>query len=244
MTSIRTMFEPLVSALELPLGEEAFFRFERLYQAMISDPLYPSVSKIFEPMEIVTKHFLDSLAPLSLGIECFPGKGGRVLDIGCGGGFPLLPLAIALPEVSFCGMDAKEKSVEFVARMAEAAGLKNLETRHSRAEEAGREPTRRERYDLVLCRAVAEVRVLVELCLPLVRVGGFALFYKGPKLEEELAAAGGALEKLLVESQDLTTRTLAPPLLPFERGYVMIQKRRHTPEAYPRRNGIPASRPL
>ncbi len=247
--------------LVLPPGTHD--RLETLCATMTADPLYPSVSKISDPAEIATKHILDSLAPLALDLPCwrgmrespvpsstaastpaFGGRRRRLVDLGTGGGFPALPLAIALPAVEVWAVDAKGKAVDFVARMKEGVGVGNLQPRLARAEELGREKGAREGFDLVVCRALAAVRVLLEYCLPLVRVGGHVLLYKGPTFEAELAEAGKACQVLGVRQDEITVDVLRPPALPFERGYVLIAKRRPTPEAYPRRNGVPASRPL
>ncbi|RCK80632.1 MAG: rRNA small subunit 7-methylguanosine (m7G) methyltransferase GidB [Candidatus Ozemobacter sibiricus] len=250
--------------LRLPPGVQE--RLEALCVAMTADPLYPSVSKISAPEEIATKHILDSLAPLALDLPCWDGlrEGGspaaasgpvskerrpdrrrrRLVDLGTGGGFPALPLAIALPTVEVWAVDAKGKAIDFVTRLQAALGIDNLRPRLARAEELGREPGAREGFDLVVCRALASVRVLLEYCLPLTRVGGHVLMYKGPSLEAELAEAGKACQVLGVRQADLAVHVLRPPALPFERGYLLVAKQQPTPAAYPRRNGVPAARPL
>ena len=242
--AIKPIMERLLQSLELSLPEEVLVRLEELFHTLLQDPLYPSVSKIFDPEEIAAKHFLDSLAPLALPISCWPDRNGIVLDIGCGGGFPSLPLALVFPDSRVIAIDAKSKAVDFVGRVGKTMGLKNLQTRHARAEEAGRIPDLREKMDLVVCRAVAEIRVLLELGLPLVKLGGHLLLYKGPKLEEEMAGVSQAMEKLLISPADIRTFTLEPPRLPFRRGFVLIRKTIPTPAAFPRRNGVPSSKPL
>lgn len=237
--------ERYFSPLGLELDAEARERLERWCGCMLADPLYPSVSKIKEPAEIATKHVLDALAPLGAkaALPCWK-EAHTILDIGTGGGFPAVPLAIALPESRVYAVDAKGKAVDFVGRMKSANGINNLEPVLSRAEELGRDPAFREKMDLVVTRAVASVRILLELCLPLVRVGGYLLLYKGPALQEELSEAGKAMQILGVRHDDVRTFTFEPPLLPFTRGFVLIEKRSPVPAAYPRRNGVPASHPL
>jgi len=237
---LTSLAEPL--GLEIPptLGQ----RFEALGEALLADPLYPSVSKIFEPAEIVSRHFLDALIPLALPLPCWEKGNGTILDLGTGGGFPALPLALRFPESTVFAVDAKGKSVEFVQRIGAQLGMKNLRTVLVRAEELGHQKAFRGAIDLVVCRAVASVRVLIEYCLPLVRVGGFVLLYKGPSLDEEMAESSGAFQKLLVGKSDWSLHRLDPPLIPFSRGFVLIGKKQPTPAAYPRRNGVPSSKPL
>ncbi len=229
--------------LGIALPDGQLERLERLCELMTADPLYPSVSKISEPEEIAEKHILDSLAPLAFDLPCWRGL-RRAADLGTGGGFPAVPLAIRFPEAEVWAVDAKGKAVDFVARMKEGLGLANLRPRLGRAEDLGREKGVREGFDLVVCRALASVRVLLEYCLPLVRPGGHALLYKGPKIDTELAEAAKAMQVLGVRRDEISVHTLAPPALPFERGYVLIAKHRPTPEAYPRRNGVPSAKPL
>ncbi|OGK11674.1 MAG: 16S rRNA (guanine(527)-N(7))-methyltransferase RsmG [Candidatus Riflebacteria bacterium GWC2_50_8] len=236
------IIEPYVEKLNLPLNRQQLEQMQLLADLMLQDPLYLSVSKISEPEEVAVKHFLDSLIALALAPDTWKSK--NILDLGTGGGFPCLPLAVALPQSSFIAVDSRQKSVEFVARIAEKAGIKNVKTRHARIEDLGRDPAFRERSDLVVCRALSAVRILIEYTLPLIKNGGQAFYYKGPKAQEELAEAANALSVFGVAGSDLELMQILPPEVPYERNFVRIVKRRSAPAAYPRKAGLPASRPL
>ncbi|MFZ2958533.1 MAG: 16S rRNA (guanine(527)-N(7))-methyltransferase RsmG [Candidatus Ozemobacteraceae bacterium] len=244
--TFREHLVPLLTNVGIDVSQTTMDKFEELGSALLADPLYKSVSKIFEPADIAVKHFFDALLPLALPPAPWNNltKKGRILDLGTGGGFPALPLALWFPVRPVFAIDAKGKSIDFVARMAAHLHIKNLEAVQGRAEEIGRLPAFREAIDLVVCRAVADVRVLVELCMPLVKVGGFLLLYKGPSLDEELLAARQAFHKLAIDDADLSVHRFEPPLVPFARGFVLIEKRRPTPDIYPRRNGVPSAQPL
>jgi len=228
--------------LRLPLDRQQLEQLQLLSDLMLQDPLYKSVSKISDPEEIAVKHFLDSLIPLGLAAKVWQAR--NILDLGTGGGFPCLPLAVALPKSSFVAVDSRLKSVDFVARMAEKAGIKNVKTQHARIEDLGRDKAFRERYDLVVCRALSAVRILVEYTLPLLKNGGQAFFYKGPKLEQEMLEAARVFSLFGVAAADIEQLSLLPPAVPYERNFVRILKRNPVPAAYPRKAGLPASRPL
>jgi len=240
--SILRIVEPYVEKLALQLDRQQLLQLQLLSELMQQDPLYKSVSKIADPEEMAVKHFLDSLVPLSLAPEVW--KAVNILDLGTGAGFPCLPLAVALPNSNFIAVDSRQKSVDFVARMAEKAGIKNVKTRHARIEDLGRDLAFRERYDLVVCRALSAVRILVEYTLPLVKNGGQAFFYKGPKLEQEMLEAARAFSVFGVAAADIEMLSLIPPEVPYERNFVRILKRHPVPNVYPRKAGLPASRPL
>lgn len=237
-----SILKPYLESLGINVSPSQVEQMQHLLRAMLADPLYPSVSKIFAPDEIVVKHFLDSLAPLCFNLPLW--KSRRALDLGTGGGFPCLPLAIALPDCQFCAVDARQKSVDFVARMASAVGLKNVSVQHARIEDIGREKGFREKADLVVCRALSAVRTLVEYTLPLVKSGGWAFFYKGPRLDEELAESSGAFSAFSIASSDIELLHLAPPELPFERSFLAIKKMQPVAEKFPRKSGLPTSKPL
>lgn len=237
------LMQPYLDGLGLKINKHQIDQLNALGNSMLADPLYPSVSKIFDPEEIALKHFLDSIAPLKFNLPCWE-KAKTIIDLGTGGGFPALPLAVMLPHCKILGVDSRQKSVEFVARMANSIGLKNVGVKHSRIEELGRLPEFREKTDLVICRALSAVRTLLEYTLPLTRVGGYTLFYKGPKLDLELQEAEGAMKALAVTRQQLSFFQLDEPELPFSRGYLLVEKKQPVSDKYPRKNGQPSSSPL
>lgn len=232
----------ILTNIGIRLSPDQMFRFAKLKDTLLSDELYSSVSKV-PAGEIEMKHFLDSLLPVAFFSEVWA-SAGNILDLGTGGGFPALLLALVFPEKTVHAVDSRDKSVEFVHRMKTAMGLKNLIPIKSRAEELGRQAEYRERADLVVSRALAEYRILLEYCVPLVKIGGHALFYKGPRLQLEMQAATTAQKCLKIEPGDVTVREMGPPAIPFSRSYILLRKKFPTPVGYPRRNGIPASKPL
>jgi 16S rRNA (guanine527-N7)-methyltransferase len=196
-----------------------------------------NLTAITDPAEIGTRHFLDSLrcalswgeAPRSL------------IDIGAGAGFPGLPLKILRPGLELTLVESIAKKAAFLEHIAGLLDLKDVRVVVGRAEAAGRDPAHRERYDVAVARAVAELRVLAEYCLPLVRLGGRFLAPKGGQIVDEVAAARGAVELLggrllAVEPAEI------PGVEP--RTLVVVEKIAPTPPEYPRTPGVPAKRPI
>ncbi len=242
MSIIREFLFPCLEKIGVKLSDRQYEQLDALASAMLADPMYKSVSKIFDPQEMAMKHFLDSLAPLCFSLPQWKSK--TIIDLGTGGGFPSLPLAVALPESQIIAVDSRQKSVDFVSRMAAAADLKNVVTCHARIEEIGRDPKFRERADLVVCRALSAVRTLVEYTMPLARTGGSALYYKGPKLDEELAESANAFNIFSIAVDNVEILRLAPPELPFARNFLLIRKTCPVSERYPRKCGLPLEKPL
>ncbi len=240
--SIKPFLFPWLEKVGISLSDTQYAQLDKLAECMLADPLYKSVSKIFDPEEMALKHFLDSLAPLCFKLPEW--KAARIMDLGTGGGFPSLPLAIALPDSQIVAVDSRQKSVEFVARMAAAVGLKNVSTCHARIEEIGRDTKFREKSDLVVCRALSSVRTLVEYTMPLTKTGGSALYYKGPKLDEELSESVNAFTIFSIAVENVEILRLTPPEMPFERNFLVIRKTCAVPDRYPRKCGLAVDKPL
>ena len=185
--------------------------------------------------EAVWRHFMDSLAPVRLGL--MP-AGARVLDLGSGAGFPGLPLSVARPDLDVTLMDSLRKRVDFLSEAARRVGA-SARAVHARAEEAARGDLR-ERFDIVTARAVARLNSLCELALPFVRVGGALIAYKGPAADEELREAGEALRRL----GGGEARVLPAGVPGRDSRLVVVRKLRPTPRAYPRKAGEAVRRPL
>ncbi len=187
--------------------------------------------------EIVVRHFLDSLrCALSWG-----GPPRRLIDIGAGVGFPGLPLKILCPEIDLTLVESVEKKAAFLRHIVGALGLSHVEVLAARAEAVGRYPAQREQYDLAVARAVAELRVLAEYCLPLCRVGGRFLAPKGAQIEGEVRAAEPAIA-LLGGRLVAVEPVLLPGVEP--RTLIVVEKIGPTPPQYPRAVGVPSKRPL
>jgi len=225
--------------LGLPLPESALSSYQRHFTLLRQHNARAGLTSLVDPVEIAVKHYLDSLTCL-LATEVRPGE--AVADLGSGGGFPGLVLAVARPEARYTLVDSSARRADFLRLAAEDLGLTNVSVITGRAEGVGRDPEHRERYDLVVSRAVASLPVLLEYGLPLARVGGRVLAMKGPEAEEEIASAQGALEVLGGRVEGMCTLSLPRAL--GRRALILIEKVTATPERYPRRAGIPAKRPL
>lgn len=194
-----------------------------------------NLTAITDPEGIEDKHFIDSLL-----FARQPEVAGRMVDVGCGAGFPGLVTKIYKPELDICLMEPTGKRVEFLKWAAEQLGLTGIEFAKERAEEAARKKWR-EQFDLASARAVAALPMLSEYCLPLVKEGGWFIAMKAASGEEELAAARGAFKKLGGEFKEKRSGTLPGG---DERCLIFVRKVRPTAPQYPRNGGKIAKAPL
>jgi 16S rRNA (guanine527-N7)-methyltransferase len=198
-----------------------------------------NLTAITNPEDFLQKHYVDSLL-------CADTKevvqARTVLDLGTGGGFPGIPLAIFFPEKKFVLLDSLQKKLKIVREMADAIGLRNIEVVHGRAEDLARMPKYREQFDLCVSRAVANLSTLSELCLPFVKVGGTFLAYKGPNCNGEVNEALKAITALggKLAHVDLPR----PEFYTTDHTLIYIYKEARTPIAYPRKAGTPAKNPI
>ncbi|MDQ4078647.1 MAG: 16S rRNA (guanine(527)-N(7))-methyltransferase RsmG [Chloroflexota bacterium] len=201
-----------------------------------------NLTAITDPEGIVVRHFLDSLSVLAA-LDGVADETFSVIDVGTGAGFPGMALAIMRPSWQVTLLEATRKKVDFLSLVIQELELSNVQPIWGRAEEAGQMPAHREQYDAAVARAVAELPVLAEYCLPFVRPGGVWVAQKGPRVEEEVEKSRNALGQLggkLLAVEEITI----PGLSDETRTLVIVEKRKATPTAFPRRPGTPAKRPL
>jgi len=198
-----------------------------------------NLTAIRDRKDIRIKHFLDSLTCLSALGEI---RGLKLIDIGTGAGFPGLPIRICEPEVKVTLADSVGKKLEFCRLIIEKLQLTNMTTLHARAEDLGQSFDHREKYDRATARAVASMPILVEFLLPLLKVGGKAVIQKGENGPAEMQAAENAIRILGGELELIIPVKL--PGVPDDRFLITIRKIASTPKLYPRRAGVPTSKPL
>ncbi|MCL6559573.1 MAG: 16S rRNA (guanine(527)-N(7))-methyltransferase RsmG [Firmicutes bacterium] len=233
-----TLFTGAVE-MGIEITEGQIKKFEKYYLMLIETNKRFNITSIVEEKEVAVKHFLDSLTCLKA--ASFE-ENMSLADIGTGAGFPGIPLKICQPALCVTLVESMEKRVTFLREVIQMLGLKKIEAVHARAEDLGRKKEYRERYDRVVARAVADLRVLAEYCLPAVKKGGIFLAMKGPKVESEITAAEKAIEILGGKIENLINLRL--PFIGDERNLVVIKKVRQTPEKYPRRAGMPQKKPI
>lgn len=198
-----------------------------------------NLTRITEGSKIITDHFLDSLSPNPF-IEVPPHT--HLCDVGTGAGFPGIPLKIVFPQARLTLIDSKKRRVFFLKNLVKELGLEEVYPLHGRAEDLAREREHREKYDLVLARALAPLNVLVELALPFVALEGKLLAYKGTKVWQELEEARAALAVMGGKKERVGKVTL--PYTQKSRYIVVIKKEAITPFKFPRKAGIPKKRPI
>ena len=192
---------------------------------------------------IQVKHFLDSLSVLKAFSRSRTGEAGlKLIDVGTGAGFPGLPLKIVCPDLRLTLVEATGKKIAFCEHIVASLKLGGVMVVKARAEEIGHDPTHREQYDWATARAVAEMPVLAEYLLPLVKRGGHALAQKGEAAPAETQIADGAIKKLGGELEQLIPIEL--PGVVETRFLVVLKKVAATPPRYPRRPGVPSKTPL
>jgi 16S rRNA (guanine527-N7)-methyltransferase len=226
------MIAEILSPLRPDLTAQQLAQFETYYAMLADWNTRVNLTAIIEPEDVAKKHFLDSLAAAP-----YLKPNAAVADVGTGAGFPGLPLLILRPDLRVTLIDSLQKRLVFLEAVLKELKL-SAELVHARAEDAGQDPKYREKFDVALTRAVSGLPVLCELTLPLVKVGGKSIAYKGDSAEE-LAASGNALKIL-----QATAERVIIPADYGARELVILTKNGTTPKQYPRKAGTPAKNPL
>lgn len=228
-----------LSEWNITLTETQEKQFMRYYELLTERNTVMNLTAITEQEEVEEKHFLDSLALT----QVLPLTGREsLIDVGTGAGFPGIPLKILFPEMTVVLADALQKRVGFLREVIQELQLAGVAAIHARAEDLGHDPAYRERFDLCVSRAVAELDVLSEYCLPLVKQGGSFAAYKSKTAVEETAAAAAAVTVLGGSAEEIRSLTIGPSAL--SRTFVLIRKTAPTPDKYPRPAGKIKKRPL
>lgn len=225
------------SKLNIELTETKANQFMTYMDMLIQTNKSLNLTAITEPHEVVTKHFLDSMT-----VCPFIPKGASVIDVGCGAGFPGIPAKIAREDISLTLLDSLAKRLNFIDSVLKECDISGAKCVHARAEDGGRDKTHREKYDIALSRAVANMAVLCEYCLPYVKVGGLFLALKGPAAAEELSAAEKAIKTLGSEIVEVAEVTV--PFTDLLHKIVVVKKVKPCPKEFPRKAGTPSKKPI
>ena len=235
--------------LGISLDEAQLRLFQTYYEALIAWNQRVNLTSITDYEEVQTKHFLDSLSAIwalrHAGASpewADDAWAPRVIDVGSGTGCPGIPLKIAWPSLQLTLLEATRKKAEFLQTLVRQLRFAHVKVIAARAEEVAHQLEHRETYDLAVARAVARLPTLAELTLPLVRVGGMVLAYKGEDPGGELDVAQRAIT--CMGGQVRQVLPIKIPGLMAARHLVLLDKMSSTPDAYPRRPGLPAKRPL
>lgn len=216
-------------------------QFEVYYEMLVKTNKVMNLTAVTEFEEVVGRHFLDSV--LVTKYYDFAGV-GNFIDVGTGAGFPGIPIKILYPQISVTLLDSLGKRVAFLSKVVDHLGLNGegagVELIHGRAEDLGRDPDHRGRYDICLSRAVANLSTLSEYCTPFLKIGGRFVSYKSGEIEEELETAKPAIKKL-----GCKTRAVEKFILDGAgRSLIFIERKAELSAKYPRKAGIPAKAPL
>ena len=225
--------------LGFPLTDRQKEQYERYFELLVEWNEKINLTAITEKDEVYLKHFYDSIAPILQGL--IENQSIRLLDIGAGAGFPSLPMKILFPELDVTIIDSLNKRINFLHLLAEELGLSGVHFYHGRAEDFAQDKAFRAQFDIVTARAVARMQVLSELTIPYLKVGGRLLALKASNAPEELEEAKNALNLLFSKVED----NLQYKLPNGDPRYItLVEKKKETPNKYPRKAGMPNKRPL
>lgn len=213
-------------------------KFEEYKRLILEYNEHTNLTRITEEDEFNIKHFLDSLSILKSGVIK---EGLKIIDIGTGAGFPGMPIKIYNENLEITLLDSLRKRIDFLDGVIEKLNLDKIIAVHERAEEAARSEKYREKYDIALSRAVANLATLSEYTLGFVKVGGYFISQKGPEYKEEIKEAENAIKTMGAEISDIIKVNLPDDI---DHYLIVIKKIKPTPKKYPRGGGKPRKQPL
>ena len=225
--------------LNIKVSGETIEKFQKHMELVLAWNEKVNLTAITDKNGFIEKHFIDSV--LCAGF-CEFQNADMIIDVGTGAGFPGIPLAMVFPEKNFLLIDSLAKKIKILAEIAETLELSNVKLLHTRAEDLARKAEYREKYDICVSRAVANMAVLSEYCLPFIKVGGSLIAYRGPDAEKELAEAKGALE--ILGGGFAETRKVDIDGFDLDHNMIVIEKKNGTPAKFPRKAGTPLKNPL
>lgn len=227
-----------IASLGIELTDTQQDKLNLFYKLLVEWNEKMNLTAITEYNDVVIKHFMDSIA-INQAFDI--SEDSSVIDVGTGAGFPGIPLNIVYP-AKYTLLDSLNKRINFLNEVISQCDLKNINTIHSRAEDGAHNKDLREKFDIAVSRAVANLSTLTEYCLPYVKVGGRFISYKSGNIDEELEQSKKAISILGGEIEKVVPVTL--PNTDIERTFVIIKKVKQTGSKYPRKAGLPSKEPL
>ena len=240
-----SQFEEKLSEMNIVLTQKQREQFSKYYEMLVEWNKVMNLTGITEYEEVYEKHFLDSISivkiiPISNLMD--KSKKSRMIDIGTGAGFPGIPLKIVFPELEIVLLDSLNKRIKFLNAVIKNLGLEKIVSIHGRAEDFAKLLEYREQFDYCVSRAVANLAILSEYCIPYIKIGGSFIPYKSGEIDEELEQSQKAIQILGGEIECVEKFQL--PGSGMGRSFVNIKKVEHTADKYPRKAGKPEKSPL
>jgi 16S rRNA (guanine527-N7)-methyltransferase len=234
----------ICNKINIEISDDQINCFEKYYELLIEKNKVMNLTAITDKEDVIVKHFIDSIAliPYLLDKGININNKLKIIDIGTGAGFPGLPLKIMMPDVKFTLLDSLNKRVSFLNEVIDELKLKDIEALHGRAEDYASDNKYREKYDICVSRAVANLSTLSEYCIPFVKENGFFISYKAGESEEEINNSKNAIKILGGKINKVEEFVL--PGTDVSRVFVFIRKLELTDKKYPRKAGVPAKKPL
>ena len=234
-----TQFQNDLKEIEVELTELQINQFLKYYELLLEWNEFMNLTAITEYNDVMKKHFVDSLSLIK---TYDVNKSATLIDVGTGAGFPGLALKIAYPNLKVTLLDSLNKRIKFLDEVISQLGLTDVETVHGRAEDFAKPGKLRERFDVCVSRAVANMTSLSEYCLPFVKVGGKFISYKSEKMNEEMEGAKKAI--LVLGGKFERCEEFMLPDSDIFRNLVVVRKVKETPKKYPRKAGMPTKEPI
>ena len=234
----RALLRDCCEQMGVSLGEKETEQFMTYLSLLLEWNEKMNLTAITDDREIILKHFVDCLA-LCSGADM---SGKKIIDVGTGAGFPGVPVKIACPDIDITLLDSLNKRITFLNELTKALELEKTDCVHMRAEDGGNDKGLRESFDMCISRAVANLAVLCEYCLPFVRVGGMFISMKGPDVSQEISEAEKAIKVLGGEISEI--KKVSIPETDINHSLIIIKKIRSTPSKYPRKAGKVKKEPI